>query len=57
MKIVITGWQDRTKSVAEIVSYWPDELDKFLAVARAAKTSDVRYVEEVLVEVEEKENA
>ncbi len=57
MKITIIGWQPRTKSVVEEITHWPDEMDKFVAIARASRKADVVIVEEVLVETgEEKED-
>ena len=49
-KITIIGWQARTKTLAQIVSYWPGEIDESLAIAKASREADVNVVEEVLVE-------
>jgi len=51
--ITIIGWQPRSHATVEIVSFWPDEIDNFLAVAKAAREADVNILERVLIEMAE----
>jgi len=53
MKITIIGWNAQAQMVKEEVSHWPDEMDSFIAIARASRKADVVLVEKVLVEMEE----
>ena len=54
--VTIIGWNNHLKTVVEVFTTWPDEMDSFVAVARASREADVVLVERVLVE-EEEENA
>ena len=52
MKITIIGWNAKDQIEREIVSYWPEELDVNVVIARASRQADVVLVEKVLVERE-----
>ena len=55
--ITIIGWSAKLSSVVERVTFWPDVMETFVAVAKAAMVTDLMTIEEVLVEVEnEQEN-
>ncbi len=53
--ITIIGWSAKSSSVVERVTFWPDEMEAFLAVAKAMQVTDLMTVEEVLVESGEEE--
>jgi len=48
--ITIIGWSAKVSAVVERVTFWPDEMETFLAVAKASQILDLMTVEEVLVE-------
>ena len=48
--VTIIGWNNHLKTVVEVFTTWPDEMDSFVAVARASREADVVLVERVLVE-------
>jgi hypothetical protein len=50
--ITIIGWSEKDSAKVERVSYWPDEMETSLAVAKASEGLDLMTVEEVLVEVD-----
>jgi len=51
--ITIVGWSAKARAVVEEVTTWPDEMDKFLAIAKATQVTDLMNIEGVLVEEEE----
>ena len=48
--ITIVGWAAQQRSVVESVTYWPDEMDVHLAIAKAASGTNLMMIEQVLVE-------
>ncbi len=50
--ITIIGWSAPQRSVVESVTYWPDEMELHLAIAKAAAVTNLMTIEEVLVEDE-----
>jgi len=48
--ITIIGWSAKVSAVVERVTFWPDEMETFLAIAKASQILDLMTVEEVLVE-------
>lgn len=53
MKVTIGGWSEKDKAVIEVVTYWPNTLTKFVAIARAAREVAIHLPETVLAEYEE----
>jgi len=51
--ITIIGWSAKVSAVVERVTFWPDEMETHLAVAKASQILDLMTVEEVLVEMAE----
>jgi len=51
--ITIIGWSAKSSSVVERVTFWPDEMETLLSVAKAMQVTDLMTVEKVLVESEE----
>ena len=49
-RITIIGWQPRTQAVVKEVTHWPSAVNKYIAVAKAAREADVNIIEQVLVE-------
>ena len=50
--ITIIGWSALESAVVEEVTTWPDEIDAFLAIAKATQVTDLMNIENVLVEEE-----
>jgi len=48
--ITIVGWSAKKRVVVEEVTTWPDEMDMFLAIAKATQVTDLMNIENVLVE-------
>lgn len=48
--ITIIGWAAQQRSVVESMTYWPDEMDVYLAIAKAASVTNLMTIEKVLVE-------
>ena len=53
--ITIIGWSALESAVVEEVTTWPDEIDAFLAIAKATQVTDLMNIENVLVEEGEEE--
>lgn len=49
-KITLIGWSSSDQAVVEKVTYWPEEMTRELAIAKAAQVTDLMIFEEVLVE-------
>jgi len=52
--ITMTGWSAKLSAVVERVTFWPDEMGVYVAVAKAAQVTDLMTIEDVLVEEDEK---
>ncbi len=50
--ITMIGWSAKVSAVVERVTFWPDEMEMNLAIAKAAQILDLMTVEEVLAEEE-----
>lgn len=48
--ITIIGWSASQRAVVESVSYWPDEMELYLAIAKSAAVTNLMTIESVLVE-------
>jgi len=55
-KITLIGWSSSDQAVVEKVTYWPKEMMRELAIAKAAQVTDLMIFEEVLAEEEEAES-
>jgi len=53
--ITIVGWSAKAqeRSVVERVSYWPDEMELNIAIAKAGQATDLMTIEGILVEEQE----
>ena len=55
--ITIVGWSAKERAVVERITFWPDEMEMFTAVAKAAQVLDLMTIENVLVEEKEKKES
>jgi len=54
--ITIIGWSAKASAIVERVTFWPDEMKLYVAIAKASNITDLMTIQDVLVEGEEEEN-
>jgi len=49
-KITIIGWSVGAMATVEELTYWPDEMSVYLAIAKAAQATELDPIENILSE-------